>query len=50
MPRPAVSVRVLLPTLDTALPDVEPTEPLTVLDGLMLLPCGARQDIVRGAL
>ncbi|RYC31367.1 hypothetical protein D3273_13335 [Lichenibacterium minor] len=50
MPRPAVPVRVLLPTLDTALPDVEPPEPLTALDHLALLPREARQDIVRGAL
>ena len=50
VPRPADPVRVLLPTLDTALPEVEPPEPLTALDRLMLLPCEARQDIARGAL
>ena len=50
VPRPAAPVRVLLPTLDTALPEVDPPEPLTALDHLALLPCEARQDIVRGAL
>ena len=50
VPRPAVPVRALLPTLDTTVPDVEPPEPLTALDHLALLPCEARQDIVRGAL
>ena len=50
VPRPAVPVRVLLPTLDTNVPEVEPPEPLTALDHLALLPCEARQDIVRGAL
>ena len=50
VPRLAVPVWMLLPTLDTALPDIEPPEPLTALDGLLLLPCEARQDIVRGAL
>ena len=50
VPRPAAPMRVLLPTLDTTLPDVEPPELLTAFDRLMLLPCEARQDIVRGAL
>ena len=50
MPRPAVPVRALLPTLDTALPDVEPPDPLTALDHLALLPHAAQADIVRGAL
>ena len=50
VPRPAALVRVLLPTLYTTLPEVDPPDPLTVLDHLALLPCAARQDIVRGAL
>ncbi|RYC28752.1 hypothetical protein D3273_27645 [Lichenibacterium minor] len=50
VPRPVVPVRGLLPTLDTTLPEVDPPDPLTALDRLMLLPCEARQDIVRGAL
>ena len=50
VPRLAAPMRVLLPTLDTTLPDVEPPELLTAFDRLMLLPCEARQDIVRGAL
>ena len=50
VPRPAVPVRVLLPTLDTTLPDIDPLEPLTVLDHLALLPQAAQADIVRGAL
>ena len=50
VPRTAVPVRVLLPTLDPTLPDIDPLEPLTVLDHLALLPQAAQADIVRGAL
>ena len=46
----AAPLQVLLPTLDTALPEIDPPEPLTALDRLMLLPQAARADIVRGAL
>ena len=48
VPRLSSPVRMLLPTLDTNVPEADQPEPLSALDGLMLLPCGARQDIVRG--
>ncbi len=48
--RSTASVRVVLASPDAVVPDLDPPEPLTALDHFMMLPCEARQDIVRGAL
>ena len=50
VPSPAAPLRVILPSTDPIVPDLDPPEPLTALDHLLMLPCEARQDIVRGAL
>ncbi len=50
VPRPAAPVRIVLASPDAVVPDLDPPEPLTALDHFMMLPCEARQDIVRGAL
>ena len=50
VPRPAAPVRIILPSPDATVPDLDPPEPLTRLDHLAMLPQAARHDLVRGAL
>lgn len=48
VPRPAAPVRIILPSPDATVPDLDPPEPLTRLDHLAMLPQGARRDLVAG--
>ena len=48
VPRPAAPVRIILPSPDATVPDLDPPEPLTRLDHLAMLSRAARRDLVAG--